>query len=78
MKDKSLHNQKKCIFDFRLIEWKIEKWKCINSHSSFKQNKLWTFQRIMITLNHAKMKLEAIMGNIDVLLIPAEIQVLIM
>lgn len=32
----------------------------------------------MITLNHAKMKLEAIMGNTDVLLIPAETQVLIM
>lgn len=32
----------------------------------------------MIILNHAKMKLETIMGNTDVLVIPAVAQVLIM
>lgn len=78
MKNESWHNQKKCIFDVRLIEWKVGKWKCINSNSSFKQNKVLTFQRIMTILNRAKTKLEAIIGNTDVLLIPAATQVLIM
>lgn len=78
MKNKSWHNQKKCIFDVRLIEWKVGKWKCINSNSSFKQNKVLTFQRIMTILNRAKTKLEAIIGNTDVLLIPAATHVLIM
>ena len=78
MKNESWHNQKKCIFDVRLIEWKVGKWKRINSNSSFKQNKVLTFQRIMTILNRAKTKLEAIIGNTDVLLIPAATQVLIM
>lgn len=78
MKNKSWHNQKKCIFVVRLIEWKVGKWKCINSNSSFEQNKALTFQRIMTILNRAKTKLEAIIGNTDVLLIPAATQVLIM
>jgi hypothetical protein len=41
------------------------------SNSTFKQNKLWTFQRIMIILNHTKIKLDVIMGNTDILLILA-------
>ena len=43
------------------INWmESRKMKMRYFNSSFKQNKLWTFQGIMIILNHAKIELEAI------------------